>query len=168
MPLRDYRIHRYVTAFCPSCPHDDLADVPRLSGWLAERDGRIWLERGCPDHGFVRTLYDEDPEILRYLEQWTAPTKWHVPDSPGNYDPVPAAYLRGLGEMQTQHTCILLEDIIETCNLRCPTCFADSSPELRGVVPVADVLANVDQRLARENGRLDVVMLSGGEPTLHP
>jgi uncharacterized radical SAM superfamily Fe-S cluster-containing enzyme len=91
-----------------------------------------------------------------------------VPDTPGNYDPVPAAYLRGLGEMQTQHTCILLEDIIETCNLRCPTCFTDSSPELRGVVPLADVLANIDQRLARENGRLDVVMLSGGEPTLHP
>lgn len=168
MPLRDDRIHRYVTAFCPSCPPDDLSDVRRLSGWLAERDGHIWLERGCPDHGFVRTMYDEDPEILRYLEQWTAPTKWHVPDTPGNYDPVPASYLRGLGEMQTQHTCILLEDIIETCNLRCPTCFTDSSPELRGVVPLADVLANIDQRLARENGRLDVVMLSGGEPTLHP
>jgi len=168
MPLRDDRIHRYVTAFCPACPPDDVSNVRRLSGWLAERDGRIWLERGCPDHGFVRTMYDEDPEILRYLEQWTAPTKWHVPDTPGNYDPVPAAYLRGLGEMQTQHTCILLEDIIETCNLRCPTCFTDSSPELRGVVPLADVLANIDQRLARENGRLDVVMLSGGEPTLHP
>ena len=168
MPLRADRIHRYVTAFCPACPPDDVSTVRRLSGWLAERDGRIWLERGCPDHGFVRTMYDEDPEILRYLEQWTAPTKWHVPDTPGNYDPVPAAYLRGLGEMQTQHTCILLEDIIETCNLRCPTCFTDSSPELRGVVPLADVLANIDQRLARENGRLDVVMLSGGEPTLHP
>ena len=81
---------------------------------------------------------------------------------------MPSAYLRGLPEMQTQHTCILLEDIAETCNLRCPTCFTDSSPDLRNVVPVADVLANVDQRLARENGRLDVLMLSGGEPTLHP
>ena len=70
--------------------------------------------------------------------------------------------------MQTQHTCILLEDIAEACNLRCPTCFTDSSPDLRDVVAVGDVLANVDQRLARENGRLDVVMLSGGEPTLHP
>lgn len=30
------------------------------------------------------------------------------------------------------------------------------------------MLANIDQRLARENGRLDVLMLSGGEPTLHP
>ncbi len=169
MPLRGDRIHRYVTAYCPECGFsDDLAGAHRLSGWLAERDGRIWLERGCPTHGFVRTLYDEDPEILTYLEQWTAPTKWHVPDSPGNYDPVPLAYARGLGEMQTQHTCILLEDIVEGCNLRCPTCFTDASPLGRGVVPVEDVLANVDQRIARENGRIDVLMLSGGEPTLHP
>ena len=170
MPLRGDRILRYVTAFCPQCHAQgrSLPEVRRLSGWLAERDGQVWLERGCPDHGFVRTLYDESAEILTYLEQWTAPTKWHTPDTTGNYDPVPSAYLRGLGEMQTQHTCILLEDVIEACNLRCPTCFTDSSPDLGGVVPVADVLANVDQRLARENGRIDVVMLSGGEPTLHP
>lgn len=171
MPLRGDRILRYVNAFCPHCheePDQDLGAVARLSGWLAERDGRVLLERGCPRHGFVRTLYDEDPEILAWLERWTAPTKWHVPDSPGNYEPVPGAYLRGLGEMQTQHTCILLEDIIDECNLRCPTCFADSAPNLGGVVPLADILENVDTRLQRENGRLDVVMLSGGEPTLHP
>ncbi|MEV0546935.1 radical SAM protein [Nocardia salmonicida] len=172
MPLRGDRILRYVTAFCPRChdehPETPLPEVARLSGWLAERDGKVFLERGCRTHGMVRTLYDEDPEILAYLEEWTAPTKAHLPDTVGNFDPVPSAYLRGLPEMQTQHTCILLEDIIDSCNLRCPTCFADSSPELRGVVAVEDVLANVDQRLARENGRLDVLMLSGGEPTLHP
>jgi uncharacterized radical SAM superfamily Fe-S cluster-containing enzyme len=172
MPLRGDRILRYVNAFCPRC-HDEsperaLTEVRRLSGWLAERDGRVWLERGCPEHGWVRTLYDEVPEILSYLEQWTVPTKRHTPDTAGNFDPVPAAYLRGLPETQTQHTCILVADVVETCNLRCPTCFAGSSPDLTGVVPVADVLSNVDQRLARENGALDVLMLSGGEPTLHP
>ncbi|WP_396899646.1 radical SAM protein [Mycolicibacterium sp.] len=172
MGLRGDRLHRYVTAFCPQChdaaPERPLADVARLSGMLIERDGRIWLERGCPSHGLVRTLYDEHAEILSYLEEWTAPTKAHTPDVAGNFDPIPSAYLRGLPEMQTQHTCILLEDIAETCNLRCPTCFTDSSPDLRHVVPVGDVLANVDQRLERENGRIDVLMLSGGEPTLHP
>lgn len=168
MGLRGDRILRYVNAFCPHCHGRDLDRVERLSGYLAVRDGRVWLERGCREHGLVRTLYDEDPEILAYLEKWTAPTKQHLPDLAGNFDPVPAAYLRGLPEMQTQHTCILLEDIVEACNLRCPTCFAGSSPDLSGVVPVAEVLANVDQRLARENGRLDVLMLSGGEPTLHP
>ena len=172
MPLRGDRILRYVDAFCPAChaadPERPLADVRRLAGRLTEQDGRVWLERGCPEHGLQRSLYDEDAEILRWLERWSAPTKAHRPDVDGNFDPVPSAYLRGLGEMQTQHTCILLADVVEACNLRCPTCFTDSSPDLAGVVPLADVLANVDTRLARENGRLDVVMLSGGEPTLHP
>jgi uncharacterized radical SAM superfamily Fe-S cluster-containing enzyme len=71
-------------------------------------------------------------------------------------------------QVQTQHICILLEDIAETRNLRRPTCFADSSPDLHNVVTIRDVLAKVDQRLERENGRVDVLMLSGGEPTLHP
>ncbi len=172
MPLRGDRIHRYVNAFCPRCheeqPHRPLAQVRRLSGWLVVRDDQVWLERGCPDHGLVRTLYDESPEILRYLEQWTAPTKTHTPDLAGNFAPVPQAYADGLPEMQTQHTCILLEDITDHCNLRCPTCFAESSPALATVAPLAEVLASLDTRLARENGRFDVLMLSGGEPTLYP
>jgi uncharacterized radical SAM superfamily Fe-S cluster-containing enzyme len=172
MPLRGDRIHRYVNAFCPRCheerPDRPLAEVRRLSGRLVVRDDRVWLERGCPDHGLVTTLYDESPEILTYLEQWTAPTKVHTPDVAGNFKPVPWAYEDGLPEMQTQHTCILLEDITDHCNLRCPTCFAESSPALATVAPLDAVLASIDTRLSRENGRIDVLMLSGGEPTLYP
>lgn len=170
MPLRGDRIHRYVNAFCPRC-HDDsrpLSEVERLSGWLSIRDGRVWLERGCRTHGWIRTLYDENPEILAYLEQWTAPTKAHLPDTPGNFLPTPEAFAHGLPEVHSQHTCTLLEDITDHCNLSCPTCFASSAPALTAVAPVDQVLANVRARLERENGHLDVLMLSGGEPTLHP
>lgn len=172
MPLRDHRIHRYVNAFCPRCHEQDpdrpLGEVRRLSGWLADRDGTVWLERGCPEHGLISTMYDEDAEILRYLEQWTAPTKVHTPDTMGNFAPVPQAYEDGLPEMQTQHTCILLEDLTDHCNLRCPTCFAESGPAASAVAPLAEVLASVDAKLSRENDRIDVLMLSGGEPTLYP
>lgn len=172
MPVRSDRILRYVNAFCPHChrekPDQDLAGIPRLSGYLAEEDGRVWLVRGCPVHGRVSTMYDESAQILSYLEEWTAPTKHHTPDTVGNFLPVPAAYAQGLPEMQTQHTCILLEEIIHRCNLNCPTCFAGSSPATAGLVPVDEVLDNIDQRLERENGRLDVLMISGGEPTIHP
>lgn len=172
MPLRTDRVLRYVTAFCPNC-HDENPDRPlelveRLSGYLAEEDGRVKLVRGCKRHGRVATLYDESAEILEYLERWTAPTKRHVPDTVGNFDPVPSAYLQGLGEMQTQHTCILLEDITQSCNLCCPNCFTSSSPALDGAVPVSRILENIDKRLERENGQIDVLMLSGGEPTVHP
>jgi hypothetical protein len=172
MPLRGDRLLRYVSAFCPHCHAEDperpLTEVRRLAGYLAEEDGSVWLVRGCPEHGRVRTFYEESAEILAYLEQWTAPTKRHMADTAGNFDPIPQAYLRGLPEMQTQHTCILLQDIDLSCNLCCPNCFAASSPELHGVVPLATVLASLDARLSREAGRLDVLMLSGGEPTLHP
>ncbi len=172
MPVREDKIRQYVTAYCGEChrenPAAPLESVNRLAGYLAEAEGQVWLVRGCQTHGRIVTLYDENPEILDWLERWTAPTKHHVPDTPGNYDPIPVAYARGLGELQTQHTCILLEDIIEGCNLSCPTCFTDSPTKADSSVPIADILASVDQRLARENGRIDVVMLSGGEPTLHP
>jgi uncharacterized radical SAM superfamily Fe-S cluster-containing enzyme len=173
MPLRSDRIVRYVSAFCPHCHHEyperPLDEVQRLTGYLsADADGRVWLVRGCREHGLARTLYDESAEILAYLEQWTAPTKQHTPDRYGNFDPVPQAYMHGLGELQTQHTCILLQDIELGCNLCCPNCFVASSPQLRGAVPLGEILANIDTRIARENGRIDVLMLSGGEPTIHP
>ncbi len=172
METRTDKIVRYVNAFCPDChaerPNRALDQVERLSGYLSVAEENVWLVRGCQTHGKIVTLYDERPDILEYLEQWTAPTKFHVPDTPNNYDPIPAAYLKGLGEMQTQHTCILLEEITQECNLRCAVCFADSSPALSGVASVHEILANIDQRLAREGGRLDVLMLSGGEPTIHP
>jgi hypothetical protein len=172
LPVFANRIRRYVTAFCPRCHEEDplrpLEEVARLAGHLAEEDGRVWLVRGCPKHGRVVTLYEEDAEILDYLERWTAPTKAPTPDTPESFAPVPAAYLEGLGGLQAQHTCILLEEVTERCNLRCPTCFAGSAPDLNGLASVEDVLANVDRRLNLEGGRLDVVMVSGGEPTLHP
>src|SRR3989449_3633005 len=60
MPLRTDRILRYVVAFCAAChrehPDRPLGLVPRLSGYLAEQDGKVWLVRGCPRHGKVVTL----------------------------------------------------------------------------------------------------------------
>lgn len=164
---------RRVTAFCPAChrerPARPLPDVRRLPATLtANEDGRVWLTRTCSDHGTITTLYQEDATILEYLEEWQVPPTKVTPDDPANHDEVPSCYARGLGGRQRQHTCILLEDVTAGCDLRCPTCFAGATPDRGAAVPVAQVLAGVDRRLAREGGKLDVVMVSGGEPTTHP
>ena len=163
-PIRD------VQAWCPRCHAEHsgaLATARPLPGRLVA-DDHVWLERDCPDHGRIVTLYDEEPAILRYLEQWTAPTKPATPDDPTNDEPLPRGYRRGLGARQTQHTCVLLQDVTNACNLRCPTCFASSSPDHATPASTDSILANVDRRLHREGGQLDVVMVSGGEPTVHP
>ena len=81
---------------------------------------------------------------------------------------MPAAYAHGLPEMQTQHTCILLEDLIDHCNLRCPTCFTESSPALAGVAPLEQVLASWTPGCRARTAGSTSLMLSGGEPTLYP
>jgi uncharacterized radical SAM superfamily Fe-S cluster-containing enzyme len=140
-----------------------------LQGNLVLMDGKVWLRRVCRrGHGEVISLYEEDYALWSDLQQWRVPTKQIVADTPGNDRPIPMGYTLGLGELQTQHSCILLLDITENCNLRCPTCFAESGPGVNRYGRVADILRALDASIEREGGRLDVLMLSGGEPTVHP
>ena len=171
---RPYRLHRMVLSLCGEClrEHPDLRleyerDV--LQGVLAEEDGKIWLRRRCRrGHGEVVSLYEEDAALWRELQEWRVPTKWLAPDGPADARPIPMGYLDGLGALQEQHTCVLICDLTEDCNLACPMCFAGSRPGRDRYAPPAAVLASVDAAIAREGGRLELVMLSGGEPTLHP
>jgi uncharacterized radical SAM superfamily Fe-S cluster-containing enzyme len=170
---RPYLLQRMVLALCGVCareapdrPLDYERDV--LQGVLVEQDGAIWLRRRCRrGHREVVSLYEEDAATWRELQSWRAPTRWLVPDADEG-PPIPLGYTSGLGPLQEQHTCILVVDLTRDCNLACPPCFAGSRPGRDAYAPPAAVLASVDAALAREGGRLDLVMLSGGEPTLHP
>src|SRR6478735_2999106 len=119
-------------------------------------------------HGEVMSLYEEDYELWDYLQQWRVPTKRIIPDTAGNNLPIPLSYAHGLGELQTQHSCILLLDITQNCNLNCPTCFAASGTGVNKFVRYEHIMRSLDKAIEREGGRIDVLMLSGGEPTVHP
>ena len=59
---------------------------------------------------------------------------------------------------------------MNSCNLACPTCYADSpvgTGSKLDFVPMADVQKRVDDVIARK-GKIEILQLSGGEPTLHP
>jgi uncharacterized radical SAM superfamily Fe-S cluster-containing enzyme len=57
------------------------------------------------------------------------------------------------------------------CNLACPTCYADSPHTTNGrtqsFLPVDEFKERIRELHLRQ-GRVDIVQLSGGEPTLHP
>lgn len=163
-----------VLTVCGRCFEEDpdrevdyTTDV--LQGNLTLEDGKVFLRRHCQrGHGEVVSLYEEDYAVWNDLQQWRAPTRAVVADRPGNRLPIPQAYFAGLGEIQTQHSCILLVDINEACNLSCPACFAGSTPLAAGYLSHEHVMGLLDTTLTREGGDLDVLMLSGGEPTIHP
>jgi 7,8-dihydro-6-hydroxymethylpterin dimethyltransferase len=173
LPVYDYTILKSVRGVCPRCFADIEGFDPEFptdicDGHLVERDGRVYLRRWCRrGHGEVWSLYEEDAALWRYLQQWRVPTKIVNPDTQTVF-PVPTGYEYGLGPAHLQHSCIYLLDITTQCNLQCPACFTSSSPALSHYLPLDEIVRAVETAIGREDGRLDVVMLSGGEPTVHP
>jgi hypothetical protein len=68
----------------------------------------------------------------------------------------------------TNHSCTILIEITERCNLSCPTCFAGSSPYHSKMMSLEQFARQVDQLVAEGKRDSDMIQLSGGEPTIHP
>jgi uncharacterized radical SAM superfamily Fe-S cluster-containing enzyme len=172
-PLHDYTLLKSVRAVCPRCFAEDPGFDPQFpddicDGHLVDRAGVVYLRRFCRrGHGEVWSLYEEDAELWRYLQQWRVPTRSINPDTQTLF-PAPTGYEHGLGPAHLQHSCIYLLDITTQCNLACPACFTSSSPAGSLYLSLDHAVHAVETAIAREGGRLDVVMLSGGEPTIHP
>ncbi len=174
LPLRPYTPLRMVLTVCGHCftenPDREIdygTDI--LQGNLVMQDGSVYLRRHCRrGHGEVVSLYDEDHQLWEYLQQWRVPTREIIPDTPDNVMPIPMGYANGLGRLQTQHSCILLLDVTEHCNLNCPTCFAAAGTNVGRYARLPHILRTLDASIEREGGKVDVLMLSGGESTVHP
>lgn len=173
--LRPYTIEEFVQTVCPHCFAErqrasDEADVWK-DGMLVSHSGSIWMRRYCDVHGATESLYEEDALLWQRRRGWSTPTSTITPDRPGHMGGFPDAYREGLPASHAQHTCILLLNVTERCNYGCKACFASAKPP--GVTepvdekPTADeILATVHTMIEREGGRLGVLMLSGGEPTV--
>ncbi len=79
--------------------------------------------------------------------------------------PVPEA-----NAVEVMSTCLALIEIVDSCNLACPTCFADSPPgtgDRVDAVPLAELKTRIQGVIDRK-AKIEILQLSGGEPTLHP
>jgi uncharacterized radical SAM superfamily Fe-S cluster-containing enzyme len=75
-----------------------------------------------------------------------------------------------LGVMEKLSTCLALIEIVNSCNLKCPTCYADSPAGVGAkadAVPLAQLQERIQGVIDRK-GKIEILQLSGGEPTLHP
>ncbi|CAN5866677.1 hypothetical protein BH23ACT12_BH23ACT12_03290 [soil metagenome] len=74
----------------------------------------------------------------------------------------------GLCPDHKQHACLGIIEVNSGCNLDCPLCFADSGHQPDGFTLTHEqVAAGLDAFVAAE-GNPEVIMFSGGEPTIHP
>ena len=126
------------------------------------RDDGVWLEKVCPDHGPQEARVYGDAQAYRELG------RFHRQAS------IPLAFATaakgcpescGLCPEHEQHVCLPILEITDHCNLECPICLVRNPGrrhlERRNVAQVLD-------RLIETEGQIDVLNLSGGEPTLNP
>jgi len=146
------------TSRCPVCIVAVAARVERRA------DGATVMRKSCAVHGDFETILATDP--ARYYDARGAGGSC-CDDARGCCAPAnPAAS----DPFERLSTCIALIEIVESCNLTCPTCYAASphgvGDDLR-FTPSREVRQRIAGVVARK-GFIDIIQLSGGEPTLHP
>ena len=72
------------------------------------------------------------------------------------------------GDQVENHSCNMLIEITQSCNLTCPTCYAGSSPQNKSFMSIEQFESTLDGLLEMGKGEADLIQLSGGEPTIHP
>lgn len=160
------------TSRCPSCHAPCAAEVWRTGGIPS----KVILKRSCPEHGEASICISSDARFY-----WLAKGKAENACCGGqacrasdgavtgtlgrNADPGEA-----LGLQEKLSTCLALIEIVNSCNLSCPTCYADSPfgiAQKVDAVPLEDLKQRI-QGVINRKGRIEILQLSGGEPTLHP
>lgn len=140
---------RETRSVCPVC----LNNLPaRL---LREPDGRVVMEKTCPDHGaFAVTVWQGKMDF----SAWSAGS---APLQEGAGARCPGDC--GLCADHESGSCCVVLEVTKRCDLRCRFCFADGGQACADP-PLAELEAAVRDIAERCGGPL--LQLSGGEPTL--
>ena len=160
-PARDakpYLFYGQTTSLCETC----LELVPAK---IIVEDDVVFYQKRCPQHGVQKTRVSGDFAYYKsqheFLKPGDKPLSLHSTTDYG------CPYDCGLCPDHEQHSCLAIIDINDHCNLTCPVCFADSSPQRETHKSLAEVEKMLDIIVAAE-GEPDLVQISGGEPTIHP
>ncbi|MDV6013642.1 radical SAM protein [Haloechinothrix sp. LS1_15] len=160
---RDEVFVEFTKSICPVCkvPVDAQVNI---------RDGKVYLRKRCAHHGWFEALTYSDAEAYlsssRFNKPGTVPLTFQTEVNEGC--PLDC----GLCPEHKQHACLGIIEVNTGCNLDCPICFADSgnhAPEngAGGYSITREQCELMLDTFVASEGEAEVVMFSGGEPTIH-
>ena len=143
------------------CPED----LRILDAELWESDGQVIMRKSCPDHGSFEDIYWSDYEEYVRAEKFRDHgTGLHQPRESKLGCPLDC----GLCQNHQTHTILLIMEITNRCNLRCPVCFARAGEQDHSSDLSIEQIRAILEYTQENNYPLRVrgVGNSGGEPTL--
>lgn len=126
-------------ALCNECSAEVQCEV-------VEDQDAIYLRKTCPTHGTHQILLSADPAY------------WHTCCD---------VRARNASAIQRSSPHMIILEAIDECDLSCPMCIAASTVGSGNARPRVELIERV-ARLTSKVGKLQLIMVSGGEPTLHP
>ncbi|MEI8341689.1 MAG: radical SAM protein [Verrucomicrobiota bacterium] len=173
IPLLTEELLKNTTGRCPVCHSACPAEV-----WKSVEGGksRVFLRRTCPEHGETSNCISSDARFY-WLAQGDPQNaccggnaccagEGGAPGTLGRNAVAP----KGDAPFEKLATCLALIEIVNSCNLACPTCYADSQVGTGAKIeapPLEDLKRRIEGVIERKGG-IEILQLSGGEPTLHP
>ncbi|MCB2021355.1 MAG: radical SAM protein [Burkholderiaceae bacterium] len=151
-------LHR-TTSLCRVCKGAVDAEV------VAGADGDVWLHKTCAEHGAqaVRIAADAD----WYMRTRAVPTPAAPPPDrrPAQHG---CPFDCGPCTSHSQAVKLPVVTITSACNLDCPICYVHNKNDDAFHMSDAEFEQVLAALVRSHGGDLDLINLTGGEPTLHP
>jgi hypothetical protein len=155
---RDEVFFEFTKSICPVCKTTVDAQVNL-------RDNQVFLRKRCAEHGwFEARVYGDAKryvDFARFNKPGTLPLTFQTEVKDG----CPSDC--GLCPEHKQHACLGMIEVNTGCNLDCPICFADSGHQPDGYSITLEQCATMLDAFVASEGEAEVIMFSGGEPTIH-
>ncbi|MCL2142948.1 MAG: radical SAM protein [Methanomassiliicoccaceae archaeon] len=167
MTAKDYGVPKGLpketTSICPECRK-------LIKATLTEREGKVYMDKECPEHGHFSDVYWSDAELFLRAEKFAYDgIGLRNPMDKGNENKNVNVTIGG--ERFDMLTCTALAniDLTNRCNMRCPICFANANQSGYVYEPDYDSIVEMLTMLRSEEPiKCTAVQFSGGEPTIHP
>lgn len=127
------------------------------------RNEAVWFAKHCPQHGRqdVRVYGDTTAYVALagYNRPGEMPLRFGVSAAQG------CPHSCGLCPEHEQHVCLPIVEITDHCDMACPVCLVKTPGTFH---LTRTQISGMLDRLLEAEGQIDVLNLSGGEPTLNP
>ncbi|MEN3614496.1 radical SAM protein [Plantactinospora sp. ZYX-F-223] len=155
---RDEIFIEYTKSICPVCKFV-------VDGQVNIRDDKVYLRKRCREHGEFEALVYGDAQMYLDSARFNKPGTIPLTFQTEVRDGCPSDC--GLCPEHKQHACLGIIEVNTGCNLDCPICFADSGHQPDGYSIDLEQCERMLDTFVASEGEAEVVMFSGGEPTIH-
>lgn len=146
-----------VESLCPEC-------LGIISGIKYVEDGKVYINKNCPDHGSFTTIISEDVGHYRQMEECFDVNRSRAKASLTDIERG-CPFDCGLCPSHKQDTCLAVVEVTDRCDMGCAYCFASSSMD-KSLDPDMETIRYMFETVKKCQNKPTCIQISGGEPTM--